>query len=303
MDPALLVGTDDGFRVVGSNDRGLPSGERMIAIAVDSDGLWAVGHPGTVWRHSFDGEGEPVVQLPDGVANCVLPTSDGVLIGADRARLFHWDGSALTRVDSFDEAPGRDDWHTPWGGPPDVRSLARGIEGTLYANVHVGGVVASDGIDGPWRDTMDIGNDVHEVVTHGTEPGTAFAAAAVGVGRTDDAGTTWKFSSAGLHARYSRAVAHSDVTLFASISDSSRGSRAAVYRRALNGDSPFERCVAGLPEWFSDNINTFCIATSGSTVAIGDPGGTVYVSEDDGETWATAASGYPGLHCLAFVEV
>lgn len=302
MDRALLVGTDDGVRVVGSGDWELPTGERMTAIAADTESLWAIGHPGTIWRHSVGGEGEQVAELPDGVANCLLPTSDGVLVGADRARLFHWDGSTLTLVEAFENAPGRDGWFTPWGGPPDVRSLAQGTDGTLYVNVHVGGVVASSQIDGPWRDTMDIGNDVHEVVAHRTEPGTAYAAAAVGVGRTLDAGATWQFDAAGMHARYSRAVVHSDATLFASVSDSSRGERAAVYRRPLNSDAPFERCTIGLPEWFTDNIDTFCLAASGSNVAIGDQNGTVYLSEDDGQSWAIAASGYPGLHCIQFVS-
>lgn len=301
MDEQLLAGTDDGFRVVGGSGRGLPAAERMKAVVVDGEGLWAISHPGTIWRHTFDGEGEPVARLPEGVANCLLPTSDGLLVGADRARLFLWDGSALTRLESFEQTPGRSDWYTPWGGPPDVRSLAQGNDGTLYVNVHVGGVVASGALTGSWRDTMDIGNDVHEVIAHRSESRTAFAAAAVGVGRTEDAGAAWEFDTAGLHARYSRAVAHTDATLFASVSDGSRGGRAAVYRRPLLSVGSFERCTGGLPEWFSDNVDTFCLATSGSKVAIGDADGTVYLSEDDGEAWTTVAAGYPGLHCLQFV--
>ena len=34
----------------------------------------------------------------------------------------------------------------------------------------------------------------------------------------------------------------------------------AVYGRPLDATGPFERCHAGLPDWFEDNIDTFQIA-------------------------------------------
>ena len=39
----------------------------------------------------------------------------------------------------FDAIPTRSGWTTPWGGPPDTRSIAIGPAG-LFAGVHVGGV-------------------------------------------------------------------------------------------------------------------------------------------------------------------
>jgi hypothetical protein len=169
----------------------------------------------------------------------------------------------------------------------------------VYANVHVGGVVRSIDNGATWEDTMDIDADVHEVIAHPARPGHAYAAAAIGLGITTDAGATWAFETAGLHAPYCRAVAVSDETLFVSASRGAGGADAALYRRSIDGDGPFELCVDGLPEWFSTNLDTACLAAAGSFVAAGDADGTVYVSEDDGSSWRVAEKGLPGVACLA----
>ena len=62
-----------------------------------------------------------------------------------------------------------------------------------------------------------------------------------------------------------------------------------------------ERCTDGLPDWFSGNLDTFCVAAKGTTVVAGDADGTVYRSEDDGATWKVVAGGLPGVHCLALM--
>ena len=43
-----------------------------------------------------------------------------------------------------------------------------------------------------------------------------------------------------------------------------------VYRRAIDGTGQFERCTDGLPEWFDDNVDTFCLAASGGSAANDD---------------------------------
>lgn len=49
----------------------------------------------------------------------------------------------LQFIDSFEQAEGREEWYTPWGGLPDVRSLAVGTAGERYVNVHVSGILRS----------------------------------------------------------------------------------------------------------------------------------------------------------------
>ncbi len=297
--PVLLVGTRDGFEVIGADVARQPAGHEMTAVARTPDGFWAISGYESIWHHPDGGEGGVVAKLGEGRANCLLPTDDGLLVGASEASLYRLHGGELRRVGSFDETPGRDRWYTPWGGPPDVRSMAQGPDGTVYVNVHVGGVVRSTDGGASWTDTMDIHADVHEVIADPARAGHAYAASARGLGITSDGAATWRFDSAGLHADYCRAVALGDRMVFLSASAGSGGSRAALYRRPIGDDGPFERCRSGLPEWFSTNLNTFCVAASGSFVAAGDADGTVYVSHDDGVTWEPAATGLPGVTCLA----
>ncbi len=297
----VLIGTDDGFHALGSGRARQPQAHAMNAVAAGPGGLWAISGYQHLWRHPTGGEGGIVAKTDGWRANCLLIDGDSVLVGASEADLYRLDGESLERIPSFDEVPGRDGWYTPWGGPPDVRSLASGPDGTLYVNVHVGGVVVSTDGGVTWRDTMDIDADVHEVSAHPADAGHAYAASARGLGVTADGGGRWRFDRDGLHGAYCRAVALSDEMVFLSASLGSGGRQAAVYRRPIGAGGAFDRCTAGLPEWFSDNLNTFCLAARGRFVAAGDADGTVYVSEDDGATWQVAVSGLPGVRCLTIL--
>src|SRR5207247_1570407 len=135
----------------------------------------------------------------------------------------------------------------------------------LLANVHVGGVVRSTDGGAAWSPTIDIDADVHQVLAG---PGaTVVAAAAVGLCVSDDDGATWSVVDEGLHATYCRAVAIAGDTVVVSASTGHQGRQSALYRRPIAGPQrPFERCRDGLPEWFSDNVDTFCVAADGATV-------------------------------------
>ncbi|HEX2031316.1 MAG TPA: hypothetical protein VHL78_07960, partial [Actinomycetota bacterium] len=190
-------------------------------------------------------------------------------------------------------------WHTPWRGPPDTRSLSAGPDGTLYANVHVGGILRSQ--DGEsWTPTIDIDADVHQVLAHPDRPDTVLAACAWGLAVSRDRGATWSIEYDGLHGRYCRAVAVAGDAVLVSASTGPFTDRAAVYRRALDADRPFERCSDGLPEWFPANIDSHCLAASGDTVAFGTGDGRVFRSDDRGRIWEEAASGLPPVRAVVF---
>ncbi len=295
----ILVGTDEGFRVLGGWGPEGPSGPTVDAIARGGDAWWAIRDGSAVWHHSDDGSRAIVALLEEDRANCLLPTQAGLLVGASRARLYHLHDDTLEPVEGFDEAPGRDAWHTPWGGPPDVRSMAEDRNGSIYLNVHVGGILRSSDRGDTWEPTMDIGTDVHEVYAHPMTSGLVLAAAAVGLGISTDGAERWTFHTDGLHGTYCRAVAVTSDMVLVSASLGSRGEQAAVYRRPLDGEGPFRKCSSGLPEWFSDNVDTFCLAGVGETAVIGDRAGTVYLSEDQGERWEVVADKLPGVRCIA----
>jgi hypothetical protein len=83
-----------------------------------------------------------------------------------------------------------------------------------------------------------------------------------------------------------------------SASNGPRGGHAGVYRAGLT-TGRFERCRAGLPEWFDDNIDTYCLdaLNDGSYAAFGTSAGRVYGS-DDGDSWVELAMGLPRVHHL-----
>ena len=156
-------------------------------------------------------------------------------------------------VGGFDMVEGREAWHTPWGGPADVRSMALGDD-AVYVNVHVGGILASPDGGVTWSPTdLDIDTDVHQVFA--VEHRVLAALGHSGLASSSDGGRSWTVTTDGLHASYCRAVAASDDRVLLSASSGPRTRHAALYRGRLGGDT-FERCEKGLPEWFADNIDT-----------------------------------------------
>jgi hypothetical protein len=300
ISPIVFVGTNDGLHKVGA------AGPRMLAkhsvdhVVATASGIWAISDGRTVWLDPARGDSGPVAQLTGGPTNCILVAGDRVVIGTAKASLVELVDGAPKSVVSFEEVPGRAMWYTPWGGPPDVRSMARGVEGTIYVNVHVGGVVRSIDEGMTWTDTLDIHSDVHQVIADPDRPGHAYAASAWGLAVTTDGADTWEFLDEGLHSGYCRAVAVSATSVFVSASLGPQGQRAALYRRPLAGGT-LQRCTEGLPAWFGTNLDTFCLAARNQFVVAADADGTVYSSIDDGATWRVAAEGLPRVRCLAIV--
>ena len=293
----LLVATADGLHELGARHAVELEGHEVGAVAVDGPRRWAVVDGKDIWS-SEGGEWQGAGYTLGFTLNCLLPTPAGLLVGTSEAALLRFDEGGPHRVRSFDGAPGRDSWYTPWGGPPDTRSLAAD-EQAVYANVHVGGIVRSRDGGTNWAPTIDVDADVHQVVAGFDAPGHVVAATAEGLAVSYDSGESWAFETEGLHATYSRAVAVAGDVVLVSASRGPRGDGAAVYRCPLAGGS-FERCREGLPERFDRNIDTFCLAASGPAVAFGTADGLVFASEDAGATWATAATGLPRVLAIVF---
>jgi len=298
----ILVGTADGLRVVGERGRTLLEGRSVDALAPHDLSWWAITDGRQVWRDVL-GAPRPAAAPLALRANCLLPTSASVLVGTAEARLFRLQDGEGGPVASFDRVEGRDGWYTPWGGPPDVRTLSTGPDGAIYANVHVGGIPVSRDGGETWRPTIDVDADVHQVLTHPSRPGRVLAATARGFAQSRDGGTSWEFVGDGLHASYSRSVALAGDMVLLTASTGPRGrSQATVYRRPLDGGGPFERCGGGLPEWFIGNIDSGWLDAQDQNVAFAAPGGTVWASSDAGATWEQMAERLPEPRCLTLSE-
>jgi hypothetical protein len=298
----LLVGTAEGLHELtggGASQAIHLAAHEVTAFAQGDDAQWAISDGELLWRSEAGNGWEPVGHVDGQRANCLCPMPSRLLVGTAEAHLLRLTGGALEPVKSFGQVEGREDWYTPWGGPPDVRSVSRSDDGTIYANVHVGGIVRSRDDGASWEPTIDIDADVHEVLAPAGHGRLVVAACARGLTGSDDGGDTWIIETDGLHATYCRAVAVGDGTLYLSASLGPRGGRAALYRIPITGGR-FEKCSDGLPEWFSSNINTACVAATGSEVAFGTEDGSVFLSRDSGRTWEEWASGLPPVRCVAF---
>lgn len=252
-------------------------------VARHAGSWWAVGEAGVVR------DGDVVAAAPDWVTlNCVLPTEHTVWVGADSARLLRLEDGSLVEDGLFSRAPGRDKWHTPWGGPPDVRSMTEAADGTVFVNVHVGGILRFDNTG--FTPTIDISADVHQVAAHPEIPDLVVAATAHGLAVTAN-GHDFDFRTDGLTHRYCRAVALGGDTVLVSSSAGPRGGDARLHRGDVAG-GPLEVC-SGLPA-FDGNIDTHCVATRPGLWLVGH-GSEVWASTDRGDTWEVALDGLPTI--------
>lgn len=294
----LWVGTDAGFFAV---ERG--AAEPMLDgeirhVARDSDDLVVVVD-GRVVRGGTDAGFDEVAGPGDLTVHCILPFHGRLLAGTSDAHLCEVVDGRVEPLPAFDAINDRDEWYTPWGDPPDVRSLAPAPGGGVLVNVHVGGIWRSPDLE-TWEQVVETDADVHQVVS-GDDGSSVVVAAAVGFGESADAGHAFEWSTDGLHASYCRATAlagsDGEVVLITASTGPSTD-HAGVYRRTRTG-RPFERCDVGLPTVFRHNVDTHCLAADADRAAFGTAEGDVYVSRDAGATWDLAAAGLPRIRCVA----
>ena len=290
----VLVSSGEGLHAF--DDRGVPApvqleGRAVTTLAPHGRDLWAAVDRSELWRASDD-EWSHISDLADRRVACIAATRADVYVGSSEARLFRVAGGGLEPIAAFDQAEGRSTWYTPWGGPPDTRSMSE-WDDDLYVNVHVGGILRTDDRGEHWTPTIDIDADVHQVAT---AEGLVLAACAGGLAVSEDRGTTWTLRADGLEAPYSRAVTVCGDAVLVSASSGPRGGRSAVYRGTL-ASGGFERCRDGVPEWFDDNIDTACLDAlpDGSFAAFGTSEGQLFVSRDAGSSWTELASGLPAI--------
>ena len=296
----IVVGAGDGLHVL---EDGRPvesqrvgwdaeSPSAVTALAREGTEVWAVLDRNQIWRTSPDGWSHVVSQLNLDV-ECLADTVAGVIVGTSQAHLFRVVPSPtlLETVPGFDEVAGRDDWYTPWGDPPATRSISEDDD-AVYVNVHVGGIVRSRDAGETWEPTIDIDTDVHKVWAG---PPGVFAASALGLAISRDDGENWRIDDEGLHATYCRGVTVCGDTVLVSASNGPRGGRAAVYRRAVGGGGPLERCRTGLPEWFDGNIDSAWLDATPELAAFGTSDGRVFASADEGSTWEETAASLPSV--------
>jgi hypothetical protein len=288
---AILIGTEDGlFELDGSAER------RLAGAVTALTPMWAIVDRTRVMERTGDGWQERLASPPGSVElTCLTAAGGTALVGSSAGELYRMatgpgrSGSELRVLPGFANVAGRDRWHAVGSARPYVRSLTTTGAGVVLANVHVGGIPRSTDQGETWRPTIDVDADVHEVRAHPDRADLAFAAAAVGLCRSDDGGATWTVHDEGLHATYCRAVAFAGDAVLVSASTGPFSTKAAVYRGEIDRDIRLER-VTG---WIAHNVDTGCLDGAGDRAAFGGPDGVVHVSDDGGRSWGVAADGLP----------
>lgn len=296
----ILVGTSEGLREfvdgraleprrIGWED----SPGAVTALARAKADVLAIVDRHEIWRTAGGEEWSRVATLLNLELECVADTDAWILVGTSEAHLVRVVERGLETVQDFDRIPGRDEWHTPWGGPPATRSISE-MDESIFVNVHVGGIVRTRDAGETWQPTIDIDTDVHKVWAG---PGGTFAACALGLAVSDDDGDTWRIEADGLHSTYCRGVTVCGGTVLVSASIGPRGGRAALYRRPVGG-GPLERCRTGLPEWFDGNIDSAWLDATPELVAFGTGEGRVFASVDEGSSWDEVTAGLPSIEAV-----
>jgi hypothetical protein len=236
--------------------------------------------------------------------SCCMAVRDTIYVGTDDARMLRLSdrGDVLDPIESFDDVEGRDAWFAGSAivngqrlGPPlGIRSVAANSNGSiLFANVHVGGIPRSIDGGGTWLPTIDINADVHEVRAHPENPDIAIAASAVGLCISRDAGATWAIERDRLHASYCSAVTFSGNDILVSASSDHFAAQGRIYRRPVTPDGSLVPVEGGMPAWTEGIVDTGCIAANGSSIAVADRAGNVYVSDNFGQTWSCRSTRLP----------
>ncbi|MEE2617410.1 MAG: hypothetical protein VX677_02245 [Candidatus Poribacteria bacterium] len=263
-------------------------GQDCLAVIVDSHDVWTFVS-GT-WQQ---------ITSADVSLNCLCWTADNrLLVGTEGARLAWAANGDLHFIDVFDSIAEREFWKTPWGGPPDVRSLAVATDGTIYANIHVGWIACSRDAGGTWQALREgLEMDVHQVATHLSNPSQVIAATASGFYLSDDYGHTFICQSDGMSYHYQRACAcFADEDIY--LVSTSRGPHGRAESQLFRSENAGRDwgLVEGLPENIDKNIDTFqIIIVDGGCALVIIEDTILYETNDWGMTWNKVGENYPRL--------
>jgi len=215
-----------------------------------------------------------------------------LLIGTEPPHVYRLEvgNGEAERVVSFEQLGCRDQWHTPWGGPPALRSLARTGDGWVYADIHVGSVMRSPDGGATWEPvTPQLHEDVHQVATCPAADERVYAQTADAFYLSEDRGESWVHRAADMGERYGRCVtAHPrDPNLvLATVSDGPHGEdvHGQLYRSEDAGRS-WTHVADGFPASAAENIDTFHVVFSPEGLAWACVGRDLYVGRERATRW------------------
>src|SRR6266851_5235318 len=304
--PTILVATwgDGLFAVTGDGRTQEIANQPVRGLAPDGRGVVLAIIGGNSLRRRAPSDEWATVATSEFELSCCMAVRDTIYVGTDDARILRLSDrdAVLEPIDGFDNVAGRDAWFAGSAivngqrlGPPlGIRSVAANSSGSiLFANVHVGGIPRSMDGGRTWQPTIDINSDVHEVRAHQADPDIVVAASAIGLCISHDAGATWTIERDGLHAPYCSAVAFSGDDILVSASTDHFATQGRIYRRPIIPEGNIVAVEGGMPAWTEGIVDTGCIAANGSSIAVADRAGNLYVSDNFGRAWSCRSTRLP----------
>lgn len=158
---------------------------------------------------------------------------------------------------------------------------------------------------------VEVGHDPHLIVQCESEPDVLWQQNHCGIFMTRDGGANWRsVSKKGEppHFGFAVAVDPNDGNRAWVVPAESDEVRVACHRRLCvckteDGGETWEELTSGLPQ---KNCYDFafrhCLDLQGETLAFGTTGGSLYVSDDEGERWEAISNHLPPIFSVRFVE-
>ncbi|MFW9853686.1 MAG: WD40/YVTN/BNR-like repeat-containing protein [Candidatus Thorarchaeota archaeon] len=240
-----------------------------------------------VWVGNFERGWEPILKSNLKLRCIQWFSKNRLLVGTAGARLAWIKDGKLDFISGFDNIKERRTWNTPWGGPPDIRSIAISGNSNIYANIHVGWIGRSFDSGKTWKNIQNgLEKDVHQVATHPTREEVVFAATAWGFHVSFDYGESFVRKWKDMPLNYQRATIcfPNDDIYVVSVARGSYGRNAQLYWTDTSGDTWQQ--ASGLPIDIEKNIDTYQLGRIGSKrglVVIEN--NQLYGTEDQGKSW------------------
>lgn len=154
--------------------------------------------------------------------------------------------------------------------------------------------------------------DPHQMVRCPAEPDKLWVQHHNGIFRSTDNGRSWTELSKQDPSSFGFAVAvhpqHGDTAWFVpSLSDEKRApvEGRVVVLRTLDGGGTFDQLRKGLPQEHAYDLvfrHALDIDESGDRLAFGSTTGSLWVTEDGGDSWQTISANLPPIYCVRFVK-
>ena len=256
----------------------------------------------------------------------IARVGDVLFAAVDEAGLFRSEdaGTSWQPVDGFNEHPTRPGWRPGFGGlaahrflsdPEDPHRMWLAVSAVGVFRSEDGGetwALRNDGVDktAPSDDYDEIGYCVHCIVADPEDADTIWRQDHSGVYRTRDGGDRWERIEQGLPARFGFPMVRDDASgaLFVVPLESDEHRMPVdgafrVYRSTDRGDS-WHVSGAGQPEdrFYAEVLRDAAATDGDGGVYLGSTAGTVHLTTDGGDHWATLPDVLPRILSVAVLE-